>query len=29
MKSILFHIRHMLAIWKYERKNGKFGKPEF
>lgn len=29
MKSLLFMIRHKLAIWRYERKHGKFGKPEF
>ena len=29
MKSILFRLRHRIAIWRWERKHGKFGKVEF
>lgn len=29
MRSLIFRIRHALAIWLYERKHGKFSKPEF
>jgi hypothetical protein len=29
MKPLMFRIRHLLAVWKYERKHGKFSKPEF
>jgi hypothetical protein len=28
MKSIIFRIRHWLAIWRWERKNGNFGPVE-
>ena len=29
VKKLAFYIRHMLAIWRYERRNGKFGKTPF
>ena len=29
MKKLAFYLRHMLAIWRYERKHGKFGTPPF
>ena len=29
MKSILFRLRHRIAIWRWERKFGPFGKVEF
>lgn len=29
MKKIIFYLRHMLAIWRWERKHGKFGKTPF
>jgi hypothetical protein len=29
MKSILFRLRHRIALWLYERKHGKFGPAPF
>jgi hypothetical protein len=29
MKSIFFRLRHRLAVWRWERKHGKFGAVEF
>lgn len=29
MKSLLFRLRHRIALWLYQRKHGKFGRVEF
>lgn len=29
MKSLLFRLRHRIALWLYQRKHGQFGPVEF
>lgn len=29
LKSIIFRLRHRIALWRYERKHGKFGPAPF